>query len=308
MGYPRKGTPPGHQYADRAKLCPQKGITMSSYKGRHGQPLAWIESQISQELAAFKSGARHLRSGSGGGGSGNVRFRGSCSEYAATLKSQIIVRRVDEFLEEPESPAALCRRFSSRIITTKPDTLVYPVPSFEPSLIFVQRGIIELFTICKRRPVAIRRVVTGDVFGDAPLFDMSMFGSRARAVTDCRFICVPTAVIVSAARASHHLSLKWWIRVTPNLTELREQVIAMRYASVRQRLAGLLLKLADDEGVVSGVDQLAIAGRLEVRRETVSSRLSKMKSEGIVRVSREMITILDRDRMREIASFREEAT
>ncbi|MGH9825837.1 MAG: Crp/Fnr family transcriptional regulator, partial [Blastocatellia bacterium] len=197
--------------------------------------------------------------------------------------------------------------FSSRSVTAKTGGIVYPLPPFEPSLIFVQRGIIELFTICKRRPVAIRRVVSGDVFGDAPPFDMSMLGSRARAVTDCRFICVPTAVMVSAARASHHLSVKWWSTVTPSLTELREQVIAMKYASVRQQLAGLLLKLADNEGVVSGVDQLAIAGRLEVRRETVSSRLSKMKSEGIVSVSREMITILDRDRMREIAAFREEA-
>ncbi|MGH9761098.1 MAG: helix-turn-helix domain-containing protein, partial [Blastocatellia bacterium] len=46
---------------------------------------------------------------------------------------------------------------------------------------------------------------------------------------------------------------------------------------------------------------------LGVYRETVSSRLREMKAEGIVSVSREMIKVLDREQMRRIASFREEA-
>ncbi|MGH9760788.1 MAG: Crp/Fnr family transcriptional regulator, partial [Blastocatellia bacterium] len=129
----------------------------------------------------------------------------------------------------------------------------------------------------------------------------------ARAVTDCRYIALPSEIVESAVFDSHLLSIEWLRRVSASVAELQEERIAVMYATVRQRLAALLLKLADEAGVIAGVNHLALAGRLGVYRETVSSRLREMKGEGIVSGSREMITILDRERLREIASFREEA-
>ncbi|MGH9830085.1 MAG: Crp/Fnr family transcriptional regulator [Blastocatellia bacterium] len=287
---------------------------MSSYKGPDRQPLdrdqSRVQTPILQELTFQPSPEhpRHRARSSGGGGhdAGKFRFRTSCSVLAASLKSRIPIRRVQEFLDPYEPPAAFYRRFQSRSATTETGKTVYPHPSTKPSLIFVQRGIIELFINCRKRRFAITRAVNGDVFGDAPLLGMSMFGSRARAVTDCRYVSVPAEVVEAAVFASHPLTIEWLRKVSSNLAGLQEENIELMFATVRQRLTGLLLKLADDAGVISGVNHMEIAGRLGVYRETVSSRLRDMKAEGIVSVSREMIKVLDREQMRRIASFREE--
>ncbi|MGH9763127.1 MAG: hypothetical protein ACREAC_20060, partial [Blastocatellia bacterium] len=109
-----------------------------------------------------------MDSGGGGREPGDFTFRASCSVLALTLKSQIPIRRVQEFLEPDQPPAAFYRRFRSRGVTTEAGKTVYPHPSINPSLIFLQRGIIELFINCRSRPFAITRAVKGDVFGDSP--------------------------------------------------------------------------------------------------------------------------------------------
>ncbi|MGH9760024.1 MAG: Crp/Fnr family transcriptional regulator, partial [Blastocatellia bacterium] len=259
---------------------------MSSYKGRRRQPLDRVDlygtesgsdrgqGPIPHGLAFEPSSEdpRHQSPSSGGAGRGPGAFtlRTSCSVLAAHLKSRIAIHRVEEFLEPYEPPSTFYRRFRSRAVAAVAGKTVHPLPSAKPSLIFLQRGTVELFIDCRRRPFVIARAVKGDVFGDAPLLGMSMLDSRARAVTDSRYISVPAEVIESAVLASHPLTIEWLRKVSTHHAELQDESIAVMFATVRQRLAALLLKLAENTGVISGVNHLAIAGRLGVYRETVS--------------------------------------
>ncbi|HYL98998.1 MAG TPA: helix-turn-helix domain-containing protein [Blastocatellia bacterium] len=125
--------------------------------------------------------------------------------------------------------------------------------------------------------------------------------ARARAISRCLFLCTPAEVIQSLVLASHTLTLEWLKKVSATLAGSQQETLSALFLTVRQRLAALLLKLADEDGVISATNHLAIAGRLGVYRETVSARLREMKGEGIVSASRELITIKDPERLQTIA-------
>ncbi|HYM00339.1 MAG TPA: helix-turn-helix domain-containing protein [Blastocatellia bacterium] len=205
-------------------------------------------------------------------------------------------------LNPSEECSAFYRRFNSHKTTAARGTLLYPLPSAGSSLIFIQRGIVELQIICGRQVFPVRRLTDGDVFGDAPVLGMATFNARAKAVNKCRFLAIPTEVIQSSVLASHSSTLEWLNKVSANLADAQQEGLSLTFSTVRQRLAGLLLRLADKEGLISGTNHMALAGRLGVYRETVSARLREMKAEGILSVSREMIAIEDRKRLQTIAT------
>ncbi|MGH9827586.1 MAG: Crp/Fnr family transcriptional regulator, partial [Blastocatellia bacterium] len=284
---------------------PQKGIAMLSSKGQHRQPLNWIPREAPQELT-FQPAVPRRSSGSSGGYE-SKQLRASCSVLALNLKSRIPIHRLDDFLEPAEDPATFYRRFNSRKATATAGTVLYPLPSTKPSLIFIQRGMVELEISCGGRMFSIAQIVSDEVFGDAPLLGMTTLNTRARAVNRCRFLVIPAEVIQSSVLASHTLALEWLKKVSGKLGEAQQESVFRAFSTARQRLAALLLKLADKDGVISGTNHMALAGRLGVYRETVSTRLREMKADGIVSVSREMITILDRERLQRIATIFEGA-
>ena len=84
--------------------------------------------------------------------------------------------------------------------------------------------------------------------------------------------------------------------VVCNVLEALVEEISLK--AVRQRLAGLLLELADEaDSVHLPWNNQEIAARIGTVREIVSRTFSRMAHEGVLRIDGREITILDRERL-----------
>jgi CRP-like cAMP-binding protein len=89
-----------------------------------------------------------------------------------------------------------------------------------------------------------------------------------------------------------------------NLTETREQLLEMAYASVRKKTATTLLKFAEklssDNNENLHILRSDLAGVAGMATETLIRTLSSFKKEGLISIKDRNIQLLDTDRLRSI--------
>ena len=83
-----------------------------------------------------------------------------------------------------------------------------------------------------------------------------------------------------------------------HLAEREEQLLHVAYHSVRQRVAEALLKLARNDSEAGSLPVITIAhkdlaGLTGAVKETVTRTLADFKEEGLIRIDRMKITVLD---------------
>jgi CRP-like cAMP-binding protein len=82
----------------------------------------------------------------------------------------------------------------------------------------------------------------------------------------------------------------------------------MAFQGLRERLASLLLRLANDKDwrgnpVVKGLTHQHLAEILGTYRETISTTLAEFKADGLIETRRKRITILDPDGLRTLLAL-----
>jgi CRP-like cAMP-binding protein len=154
----------------------------------------------------------------------------------------------------------------------------------------------------------VRLVQAGETFGEAS----ALLGRTARisasAVTDCKLVVIPSAAIFGLIerdpRSARELVLSLAERTLDLLAELESS--SMRGGA--QRLALFLGSLAQPvEGNGGCVARLPgtktlIASRLGMKKETLSRLLRSFSQSGLIEVAQREISILDRDRLAELAA------
>ena len=105
-----------------------------------------------------------------------------------------------------------------------------------------------------------------------------------------------TEDFLSACRRNPELGLKFLEVFGRRLRNLINLVERITFGSVRQRLAMTLIEFASTAGAASFTlpeTQEQMASRLGTVREVVSRNLSRFQSEGLVRITRREVEILD---------------
>ena len=84
--------------------------------------------------------------------------------------------------------------------------------------------------------------------------------------------------------------------------DVQERLGDSAFKGIPARVASLLLKLSDDGAQpVRGMTHQDLGDMIGVYRETVSNTLGSLRDEGIVDISRKEISIINPERLREIA-------
>jgi CRP-like cAMP-binding protein len=82
--------------------------------------------------------------------------------------------------------------------------------------------------------------------------------------------------------------------------EAERQLEDTVFKGIPARVAALLLRESDGDEV-DGLTHQDIAERLGVYRETATNALNELKADGLIRLGRKHVTILDRARLADIA-------
>ena len=149
------------------------------------------------------------------------------------------------------------------------------------------------------REQVLQMVGPGQLFNAEPLFDGSPAPASARAMSPVRALLLPAAVLVALIGSHPSIALLLLRELSTRQRELVILLEDLHFRSVRARLARVLLREAHDGAAT--ITQQELAERAGTVREIVGRTLRDMQQEGLVRLLRGQVTVLDLQQLREVA-------
>ena len=167
-----------------------------------------------------------------------------------------------------------------------------------------------LFVICEGR-VRLARIAPdgreqvlqmagpGELFNAEPLFDGGPTPASARAMSPVRALLLPSAVLVALIGNHPSIALLLLRELSARQRELVILLEDLHFRSVRARLARVLLREARDGAAT--ITQQELAERAGTVREIAGRTLRDMQQEGLVRLLRGQVMVLDLDGLRNVS-------
>ncbi len=148
------------------------------------------------------------------------------------------------------------------------------------------------------RRLAIATLGPGAVFGEGALLGAVDWSVKAVALTDCVVWMVPAPQ--AEALAFRYPVLSWGLLQTvgQRLAQVENRMEEVAYKRLPERLAGLLLELANGGRLIRGTSHQSLADMLGTYRETISAILRSFKDEGLVELGYRKIELRDVQRLR----------
>ncbi|MCX7668973.1 MAG: Crp/Fnr family transcriptional regulator [Anaerolineae bacterium] len=195
--------------------------------------------------------------------------------------------------DDPEFKRALvAHSFRAGQTVAEPDVL-------SRNLFTLMKGRVQLIREGPNgRRLAIATLGPGAVFGEGALLGAVDWSVKAVALTDCIVWMVPAPQ--AEALAFRHPVLSWGLLQTvgQRLAQVENRMEEVAYKRLPERLAGLLLELANGNRQIRGTSHQSLADMLGTYRETISAILRSFKDEGLVELGYRKIELRDVQRLR----------
>lgn len=163
-----------------------------------------------------------------------------------------------------------------------------------PGLFFVRRGRVRLSrTAADGREQVLAMIGPGENFNAVPLFDGRPNPATARAISPVHCLLLPRDALLALLRKHPDLALAALREMAGQLRDLVVLVEDLAFRSVRERLARQLLHEAG-EGTAELTYQ-ELAERTGTVREMAGRALRQLAQEGLVRLERGRVIVLDRE-------------
>jgi CRP-like cAMP-binding protein len=145
----------------------------------------------------------------------------------------------------------------------------------------------QLVVMVERAPSTVAEV---------PVFDGGPYPATVMALVETTTLLVLRDDFRAFCKRNPELGLRFLEVFGKRLRHLLSLVESITFGNVRQRLAGMLIEFRQSQG--SDLIQLPesheqLAGRLGTVREVVTRNLSRFQSEGLIRIQRREIEIVD---------------
>ena len=163
----------------------------------------------------------------------------------------------------------------------------------------VVSGRVKIFKIsASGREMTIAVETAPSTVAELPLFDGGPYPASVSAIDEATTLFVDKRDFIRLCRQHPDVALKMLAVVGRRLRHLVQTIESMTFGSLRQRLARLLLELADaapsPERFALQMTHQELASRLGTVREVVSRNLGRFQTEGLVRIEGRQICVLDR--------------
>jgi CRP-like cAMP-binding protein len=149
----------------------------------------------------------------------------------------------------------------------------------------------------------------GDSFGDAVVFHGKTYPAYAQALSDTKLVFIEKKGFVNLIREHPDISLKIMASLSAMLRDFSRLVEDLSLKEVSSRLAGYLVEQAEKRGketlegkrLMLDLNKTQLAFRLGTIPETLSRSFGKFKEQGIIRMDRNHIVILNEQALARIA-------
>lgn len=161
------------------------------------------------------------------------------------------------------------------------------------------------------RQRTLRILGAGDCFCVAPAFHQARYPATGQCMTDVKLLRLGRVQYLSLLRGNPGLAANVITCLCRQMADMAALLETSSTRQVRRRLARFLLDLAHTRGVSrgkgvlldSGLTHDELAASVGTAREVISRTLEQWQREGLVRLGRGRLVLLDLPRLKEILTF-----
>lgn len=207
-------------------------------------------------------------------------------------------------LSQPEME--YIEQVTSMVTTPKGRVFYNPAESTEV-LFILKRGEVSIYRINPEgKKLVTAQLGPGSIFGEMGVLGQRMHETYAEATTECLICVMSRSDVEQLFLKNPRIAMRLAQSLGNRLAEAEARLEDMAFKSVPERLAGLLLRLADDTDwrgrpMVSGLTHQQLAELIGSYRETVTLTLNEFRAAGSIDTGRRRIVILDEAALEEIA-------
>jgi CRP-like cAMP-binding protein len=209
----------------------------------------------------------------------------------------------------PEQRARVERAFTT--VDYPPGQIFYAPEESGDRLYMLRRGRVRIYKLSPEgRALTLLILEPSSIFGEMALAEDWVHDSFAESMTECTVGVIRRDDMRRALNAHPAVALRFMSVMSRRLRALEHKLADIAFKSVPQRLATVLLNLADAHtGRPSPGAPLAVvrythqqlAEMIGSYRETVTKAIGEFREAGLIRVDEETIFLTDLARLREIA-------
>lgn len=193
----------------------------------------------------------------------------------------------------PETTLAALARISARVQQRAGSIIQLEGDPAEQMYIVVQGRVKILRLGANGREQILNIIGPGSHFNTVPMFDGGLCPANAEAMTEVILLALPRAPLLALLGEHPALAQSLLAELSSRLRHMVNLVDELALHSVQGRLAALLLEQAGSEAGAL-LTQADMAARLGTVREMVGRSLKLFEAQGLIRLDRGTITILDR--------------
>lgn len=206
-------------------------------------------------------------------------------------------------------PVCQCLLATTTIHEYKSNDVIYARGETLQGLYALISGHVKLYRKSGDRIQILALLRQGDCFGTEALSDESESSYIAAALKSARVLFIPKATINQLMKDYPQVRVAILQLTTDRLRQLAMLVHNLAFRDVTARLATVILMRASEDGsrqkdgrhIPRLMTQSELATMVGTGREVVLRVLKKMEAQGILRVSRKEIIVLNMEKLRDIA-------
>lgn len=163
-------------------------------------------------------------------------------------------------------------------------------------LFLLKRGRVQLYRLSPEgKKIVVATLGPGAIFGEMSLVGQGMYNTFAEAADECILCVMSRPDVERLVREKPQVALRIVEALGNRLVETERQLEEIAFKSIPARLAGLLLRLADEQGgnEVTGYTHQDFAEMLGTYRETITQTLNEFKTTGLVQIGRKKVKLVD---------------
>jgi len=166
-----------------------------------------------------------------------------------------------------------------------------------PEILVLLSGRVRLWRLTDDGHVLVlRRCGAGEVFGQMAALDDSSHSVHATADEPCRLLAIPARRFRELLQQRPAVALQLAIELARRVRSLSDELEAMKFASIGERVLRRLTELARDRRELRLTHQ-ALADQVGATRENVSRVLGLLRDQGLIDLGRGRIAIVDQARL-----------
>ena len=171
-------------------------------------------------------------------------------------------------------------------------------------LFLLKKGQVQIYRMSPSgKKLVVATLGPGTIFGEMSIVGQGMHNTFAEAVEECLLCVMSRADVERLLREKPDVAFRFLEAMGDRVSTLEAHLEDIAFKSIPARLAGLLLRLTDEQNssVMRGHTHQDLSEMLGTYRETITQTLNEFKASGLIDIGRKRITLKNRAKLEELA-------